>query len=381
MNQPGAADAAIKRQGEAGRGVAEPRCGSARGFALPEGSSRQLLVLAILSTAAAVAAETPLTGSPILKSEFIYQTAPFPECHASTLAESKGTLVAAWFGGTREKHPDVAIWVSRHVEGKWTVPVEAANGVQEDGRTRHPCWNPVLFQGKEGPLLLFYKVGPNPSRWWGMMVTSSDTGITWSKPRRLPVGMLGPIKNKPVQLANGSLLCPSSTEDDGWRIHLERTPDLGQTWNKTGSLNDPKEFGAIQPTILFHPGNQLQLLCRSRQQRITECWSDDGGTTWSAMKATALPNPNSGIDAVTLKDNRCLLVYNPVTRGRTPLVIALSSDGRNWKDVVTLESQPGEYSYPAIIQTSDGLVHVSYTWKREKIRHVVLDPARLPSGN
>jgi predicted neuraminidase len=178
-------------------------------------------------------------------------------------------------------------------------------------------------------------------------------------------------------LADGTLLCPSSTEHNGWRIHMEMTRDLGKTWTKTGPLNDGKEFGAIQPTILLHPGHRLQALCRSRQGRITECWSEDGGITWGPMKATELPNPNSGIDAVTLKDGRHLLVYNPVTRGRWPLVVAMSKDGKGWETVATLEDQPGEFSYPAIIQSGDGLVHITYTWRRQKIRHAVLDPARV----
>jgi predicted neuraminidase len=116
----------------------------------------------------------------------------------------------------------------------------------------------------------------------------------------------------------------------------------------------------------------MQLLCRSRQKRITECWSEDGGKTWSAMKATELPNPSSGIDAVTLRDGSHLLVYNPTTRGRSPLVVGLSADGRVWKTLVTLEQEPGEYSYPAIIQARDGKVHIVYTWKRKRIKHVVL---------
>ncbi len=168
-------------------------------------------------------------SSIMTRSEFIYETAPFPSCHASTIAETKGGLIAAWFGGTAEKDPDVGIWVSHHDGTGWSAPVEVANGLQEDGVKRYPCWNPVLFQPKEGPLLLFYKAGPSPSRWWGLMVTSTDGGQSWSKPRRLPEGFLGPIKNKPVALPDGSLLCPSSTEHDGWRIHLERTPDLGVT--------------------------------------------------------------------------------------------------------------------------------------------------------
>jgi predicted neuraminidase len=252
-----------------------------------------------------------------------------------------------------------------------------ANGLDSQGK-RYPCWNPVLFQAPQGPLLLFYKVGPDPSRWWGMVKSSPDGGQTWGPARRLPEGILGPIKNKPVLLADGTLLCPSSTEDHGWRIHLERTGDLGQTWTKTDPLNDGQKFGAIQPAILLHPNHSLQLLCRSRQGWITECWSEDGGKTWSAMQATRLPNPNSGLDAVTLRDGRHLLVYNHTTRGRTPLNVAISSEGRLWDSILALETQPGEYSYPAVIQTRDGLVHTTYTWRRERIKHAVLDPRKLP---
>jgi len=213
-----------------------------------------------------------------------------------------------------------------------------------------------------------------------MIITSTDHGRTWSTPRRLPTGILGPIKNKPVQLQDGTILSPSSSEDHGWRVHVERSSDGGATWSHSQPLNDGETFGAIQPTVLRHPKSQpeqLQLLCRSRQGVITECWSDDEGKTWSPMRGTELPNPSSGIDAVTLQDGRHLLVYNPVTRGRSPLVLGLSTDGRAWRIVGVLEKLPGEYSYPAIIQTSDGLVHVTYTWKREKVRHWVIDPNKL----
>src|SRR5947209_3118209 len=313
----------------------------------------------------------------LVASEFVYETAPFPQCHASTIAESKHGLVAAWFGGTRERNPDVGVWVARHENGRWTEPVEVANGVQSPEK-RFPCWNPVLFQPKAGPLLLFYKVGPSPSRWWGMMITSDDGGKTWAKPKRLPNGILGPIKNKPVQLASGDILCPSSTEDHGWRAHFERTSDLGKTWHKTEPVNDGKAIGAIQPSILFYPGNRLQALGRTRQGKIFEIWSSDDGRSWGEMRLTSLPNPNSGIDAVTLRDGRQLLVYNHSTKGRSPLNLAVSSDGKIWEAALTLEEEPGkQFSYPAVIQTKDGLVHIAYTWKRERIKHAVLDPTKL----
>ena len=333
---------------------------------------------AVLALGASAFAQD-LTSQPgYLKGEFIYETAPFPSCHASTIAETKSGLVAAWFGGTAEKNPDVGIWVSRHEKEGWTPPVEAVNGVGF-ATNRLPCWNPVLFQPKRGPLLLFYKVGPSPSSWWGMMTPSPDGGKSWSPPRQLPEGILGPIKNKPVQLRNGDLVCGSSTEGaDGWRVHFERTPDLGKTWTATGPVNDGRQIGAIQPSILFHKRDQLQALGRTRQGRIFQIWSEDNGKTWGEMTLVDLPNPNAGTDAVTLKDGRQLLVYNPTRRGRSPLSVAVSRDGRKWQAALTIEDEPGmEFSYPAVIQTRDGRVHFTYTWKRQRIKHVVVDPAKL----
>ncbi len=313
----------------------------------------------------------------LVKAEFIYETAPFPQCHASTLAEPRTGLVAAWFGGKHEKSFDVGIWMSRLDEGRWTAPVEVANGIQPAGR-RYPCWNPVLFQPRQGPLLLFYKVGPSPDAWWGVLRTSDDGGRTWSDGRRLPEGVLGPVKNKPIELPAGELLCPSSTEHAGWRVHFERTPDLGRTWEIIGPVNDGKQIEAIQPSILVHPAGRLQAVGRTTQGRIFEIWSEDSGKTWGHMTLTQLPNPNSGLDAVTLQDGRHLLVYNHTRRGRSPLNVAVSTDGRAWQAALVLENEPGmEFSYPAVIQTRDGLVHITYTWKRQRVRHAVLDPAKL----
>jgi predicted neuraminidase len=308
----------------------------------------------------------------IEQSGFIYERAPTPSCHASTIVETKSGLVAAWFGGTDEGKPDVTIWTARHDGKSWGAPVEVATGVQSDG-SRWPCWNPVLFQAPQGPLLLFYKVGPKPSNWWGMVMRSEDSGKSWSKPERLPENILGPIRAKPVWL-DGKLWCGSSSEHDGWRVHMEFTSDLGKTWTRTAALNDGKEFGAIQPTIIAWSPKRVQLLCRSRQGNVTECWTHDGGKTFTPMKATPLLNPSTGVDSVLLKDGRALFVYNNTPSGRTPLSIATSSDGTNWTHALTLEDAPGEYSYPAMIQTADGRVHVTYTWKRERIRHVVLKP-------
>lgn len=320
--------------------------------------------------------------TPVLKSEFLYEKAPFPEVHASTLAETSTGLVAAFFGGTEEKNDDVGIWVTRQIDGIWTPVVQVADGVQH--RTlRYPCWNPVLFQQPHGPLQLYYKCGPDPASWWGMLTESTDGGATWNWPRRLPATIDGPVKNKPVLLADGTLLCGSSTEHDGWTVHFERTRDQGRTWERIGPVNSKTEFGAIQPTILMHPDGRIQALSRSQQDRITSTTSADNGLTWSPMVRTSLPNPNSGIDAVTLASGTHLLVYNHTVRktgtprGRGFLNIALSNDGEQWDAALVLENTPHEYSYPAVIQTRDGLVHVLYTWRRQTVKHLVIDPSRL----
>ena len=225
--------------------------------------------------------------------------------------------------------------------------------------------------------MLFYKVGPSFTNWWGMLRTSDDGGETWSAARRLPEGILGPIKNKPVQLADGTILCGSSTEPGGWRVHFEWTTDLGQTWTKTEAINDGRSIGAIQPSLLIHPDGKIEALGRSQQGKLWQAWSQDQGETWGEMTLLDVPNPNSGTDAVALKDGRFLLVYNHTPRGRTPLNVAVSKDGVHWEAVLTLENGDGEFSYPAVIQTKDGLVHVTYTWQRKRIRHVVIDPEKL----
>jgi predicted neuraminidase len=332
-------------------------------------------------TTACVLAQEPIANSSqpgLVASEFIYENATFPQCHASTIALSPSGLVVAWFGGTREKNPDVGIWISRKESDAWTVPVEVANGVQ-DATTRHACWNPVLFQMPGGPLLLFYKVGPSPSTWWGEFIRSDDGGRKWSEPLVLPSldGIVGPIKNKPLLLADGRLLCGSSTEDKGWRVHMEWTNDAGKTWKRTEPLCDGVSQGAIQPTIFRH-GEKLQILCRNRVRGpLWQSWSEDGGLTWSKFELIDLPHPGSGIDGVTLADGRHLLVYNHTVSGRSPLNVAVSSDGKSWSAAIVLEDTPGEYSYPAAIQSPDGLVHITYTWKRQRIKHVTLDPGKL----
>lgn len=334
----------------------------------------------------------------ILSAELIYplEGRPTLECHASTIVDTSDGLVAAWFGGLHENHPEVGIWVARHDGSQWSAPIEVVDG-SEGEKQEYACWNPVLFQPRGGPLWLFYKVGVSPKMWWGMATTSPDNGRTWSKPWRLGTSsklfaqnqnLLGPVKNKPLQLADGSVICPSSTENEGWRVHFETSSDIERlpeaTWQVVGPLQAGEQLDAIQPSLLTHAGGRLQIVCRTRQGVLGTSWSSDAGKSWGPMQSLALPNPNSGTDAVTLTDGRQLLVYNHSRRtllanGRQILNVAISSDGEQWEPLMSLENEgdAAGYSYPAVIQAADGRVHITYTWRRKAIKHVVLDPKQL----
>ncbi len=347
---------------------------------------KTVYLLLVIFISNGIFAQKPFSGDKaIVKSEFIYKAedVKFPSCHASTIAETSNGLIAAWFGGTAEKNPDVGIWSSRFENEKWTIPVEVANGIQHKD-LRYPTWNPVLFNyGDE--IILFYKEGPSPSTWWGEYITSTDNGKTWSRPVRLPEGIVGPIKNKPELLSNGQLICPTSSEDKGWRVHFEFTPDRGLTWERTEAINDGKKFSAIQPSILNHPDGKLQILCRSKDKYILSAFSSDNGKSWTDLKPIDLPNPNSGTDAVTLQDGRHVLVYNHIKPSKTwgdrnILNMAISKDGLTWEAAILLENdadKDSEYSYPAVIQANDGMIHITYTWNRKLIKHVVVDPKKL----
>ncbi|HVZ49237.1 MAG TPA: sialidase family protein [Gemmatimonadaceae bacterium] len=326
----------------------------------------------------AIAAQHAPERPAILRREFVSDTLSAPSVHASTIVAVPGGLLAAWFGGSHEGANDVGIWASRFVDGRWTEPAEIAVCVGPDG-SRTACWNPVLFADARGAIRLFYKSGPGPARWWGMAQYSTDAGRSWSTAERLPPGVLGPIKNKPVMLAADTIVSGSSTEStanpSSWRVHFERSTDGGRTWTIVPA---EQRIDAIQPSILVHADGRLEAVGRTRSGRIFETWSADRGAHWSELALTALPNPNSGLDAVTLRDGRQLIVYNHTSNGRSPLNVAVSRDGKLWEAAVVLEDEPGaEFSYPAVIQTADELVHITYTWKRRRIRHVVIDPARL----
>jgi len=303
---------------------------------------------------------------------------PFAQCHASSLVRlpNNGFLIA-YFGGTREKHPDVGIWLSERRQGAWMPPRLAAKLSDE------PHWNPVLFQSPAGPLILYFKIGPSPYAWRTWMMHSRDEGRTWSAPAELISGdgiARGPVRCKPIVLADGTVLAPGSDESakDGrhvWRAFIDRSDDGGFTFQPGPLLPlDPEKIpglGVIQPTLWESRPGTVHMLLRSTCGRMCRSDSTDGGRNWSEMEAIDLPNNNKGVDVTLLADGRLALICNPIGKpedgNHTPLSILLSSDnGRSWTHRRDLETDPGEYIYPAIIPTEVGMA-VSYTWRRERI--------------
>ena len=390
--------------------------------------------------------DIPTSHPAIVKDEFLYEHTYFPEAHASTIVErNNGDLVAGYFGGTHERDPDVCIWVNIKKKGsdEWSKPILAADGVLSlddpnakymglsglkddttpatagpigtpdsydyvtkttrlknvsDRLKRKSCWNPVLFEMPNGELWLFFKIGTTVGDWTGWLTKSKDGGRTWSKKEPLPYdaegrAFLGPIKNKP-ELINGRLLCPSSTENNGWRFHMEIYDLKTKQWKyvpvesteaiKTDD-NKMHPIDCIQPSILKLKDGRLQVLMRTHNAHIATSFSSDNGDTWTPVTLLEIENNQSGTDAVTLQDGRHALIYNnfetlPLTKKgvRTPCSIALSPDGTNWQHVLTLEDSPiDQYSYPAIIQGKDGTLHCVYTWRRQRVSYKQIDLNQL----
>lgn len=318
--------------------------------------------------------------------EFIWEEAPFPSAHASTIVQTAdGDLLAAWFGGTDEGNKDVGIWSSRKDAGAeaWTPPVELYKEPDQ------PAWNPVLFRDPSGKIRLWFKVGPSPREWTGLVMDSADGGRTWDKPVWLPSTMIGPVRCKPIILSNGDMLAGTSWESyEAWTSFMEFSTDGGGTWHRGGAIlfgeEESDKRGTIQPTMMeVAPGRVVAFFRTRRMGKVARAQSRDYGRTWSPLTLTDLDHPGAGIDAVRLGDGRCVMVYNPSPRRRNPLSLAVSHDGGDsWSDFLVVDEladgEFGELSYPALIQSKDRNLHVTWTWKRQRIRHAEVPLSLVP---
>ena len=322
--------------------------------------------------------------------------------HASTICQAPdGTLLVAWFGGSLEGADDVSIYLSRNSGAGWSPIVEVNKGIREDSKD-YACWNPVLFTASSGTIYLYYKISSiqysvDPAgyhNWWGCYQTSVDNGVTWSARQWLPTStytylanfgthLTGPVKNKPLELPNGKLLCGSSTETDAWRVHLE----TGAAGNWTGSISVTgpitSSLGIIQPTFLHTPGyDTIQMICRNESGNYPyRAWSYNTGQTWTSATALTGITAIVGLDGVTLSNGKHVLAHNPAG-ARYPLRLASCLDGTTWSDVLTSLDVNGtnNMDYPSIIQSRDGRIHIVHSWGRSAIKHLVLDASYVTGG-
>jgi len=304
----------------------------------------------------------------------------FPSSHCSSIVELPGgDLLTCWYAGEDEARPDVALVTSRKAKGdnKWTPPQIIAKTPNK------PEGNGILFMMPDGVLWVIYGTmhgkldgPPGPGvRWETCDVrcrTSRDEGRTWSDIRilRKDLGMV--VRNKPIVLANGEVIFGVENKDNHSRFWI--TADQGKTWQISQSV-----AGVIneQPTLIQRRDGSLLAYLRPGGVQGNIAWTEskDHGRTWSKAKCTKLPNPYAAIDMVRLRDGRIALAFNNSSKDRTPLTVALSEDdGKTWPFKRNLIQEPGEFSYPAIIQDSKGMLHVTYTHKRKWIGHFQFSP-------
>jgi len=347
---------------------------------------------------------TELAAIPGVERSFLFgDERPFAQCHASTLVESRdGRFVVAFFAGTRERHPDVAIWIADSRSGGRAAfdPPRLALKIADVAH-----WNPVLYRldrgialgsasgpapkpgagaaarsGVDDPIALQFKIGPNVRRWETWIALSHDGGGSFDAPAPLVPGDRGgrgAVRNKPIRLASGDFLAGASRERwRRWDAFFDRSPNGIDGWQATATIGvDRARFsgkGLIQPALWESSPGRVHALFRTTDCRIHRSDSDDDGRRWSTAHPLDLPHNNSGLDVARLADGTLALACNPVPGAstkspRTPLSLLFSRDeGRTWPWRIDVETGPGEFSYPALVASGEGLA-LCYTWNRRRI--------------
>jgi len=306
-----------------------------------------------------------------------------PMAHCPTLVVLPDeTLLAAWFGGSYETASDVVILASRRkpLEETWSPPrvIAEASG--------HSVGQPVFLVRPNGELWLFfviilgldkpsveaapYNAIPVLADWkhaQPFLQKSRDGGETWDAPQQLfdYPGLM--FRSRPLVLKN-RIIVPAYDENT-WQSRMMISDDDGKTWRLTAPLSTPQ--GNIHPTLVRLADGRVLAYLRTGGKGgvIWRTESRDDGETWSQPTATNIPNPNSSIDLMRLQSGALLLAYNHSDRFRTPLCLALAEEDEQWRWRRTLEDAPGEFSYPTLAQTKDGLIHLVYTFQRKHIQY------------
>ena len=317
----------------------------------------------------------------VIRWESVAEPSPrFESCHCSVIQQlDNGDIVVGYYAGSGEARPDAA-WVlarKRPGEGDFSPPAIVAD---TPGK---PEGNGVLYQNVDGALLLVYGTmhgkleGPPGSgvRWVTCdlrMKTSDDRGESWSDVVMIDDKVGHVPRCKPIRLGNGDILFGTEYKDGQSRVF--RSSDQGRTWQEIAQIPGERN---MHPTLVERGDGSVLALLRPAggQLCVLKSHSTDGGQTWAPAARTELDSVCAAIDAVKLADGRIALIWNHSKSVRNPLTLALSEDdGETWPTIRNLVVGEGEFHYPAIIQSADGHLHVSFTNNRRTIDHVELLP-------
>ena len=359
-----------------------------------EAEGLQPAIVSLLAKEPIKTASTPLQGTPIDKpgakkdipdpygtmqfsSELIFTKIPGVAVHhCSTITEApNGDILCLWYAGTYESADDQALYLSRLPKGQrtWTTPERIVWNPEA------PPGNAVIFTAPDKRVWIMWgrMEGSRPTRrgsGWSscrlMVRTSKDNGKTWTKDEEIPNSLAWLPRNAAFTMKDGRFALPISGHVDsvyaGFLLVLE--PD-NTNWKRIGLMP-----GGEQPTVIQRDNGELLSLMRGHP-KVKESVSSDGGVTWTTPRDTELNCPDSGIAMTKLKSGRVLLAYNNTPEwDRTPFnVIQSTDDGKTWGETNVIEQDWGEFSYPCIIQSTDGMIHLTYTYRRFSIKHVTFD--------
>jgi predicted neuraminidase len=317
-----------------------------------------------------------------------------PYKHPACLAElDNGDLLLVYYGGEGEYATDTAVFASRRKAGEasWSPPKPLARDPLRS------VGNGVVWQAPDGLVWLFYVVrdGPTWSTSQVQFKVSNDRGASWSDASVLSNEPGTMVRNRPIVLSDGHYLLPAYRETghdtefvgpDSTSLFFRFDPKA-RAWEKTGPIRSPK--GNIQPAVVELEPGHLVAYCRRGGDYspktvgyLVRAESRDGGRSWNEGVDSTFPNPNAAVDFLKLRGGRLLLVYNDCFHGRTPLTVALSSDGdRTYPAKRNLAEGPGDFAYPIAFQARDGKVHVVFTSDRRRVvNHAVFDEAWVDRG-
>lgn len=316
-------------------------------------------------------------GAISFSSELLFDQIPDAAVfHCSTITEAaNGDLLCLWYGGSYESADDQTLFLARRRAGErtWQPPQVLLRGPEPlpgngvifvDGHQR--VW--IVWCRMESTRPLGRGQGWSNCRL--MARTSTDHGKTWSEDSEFLDEKLRAVpRNPPVRLASGDLVLPLEAVVDGVEGSIFLIgAEGGKRWRQGGFTP-----GGSQPAIIQRDDKSLFALMR-QAPRLTQIESRDGGESWTDAVPSTLRNPDAGITMTRLANGHIVVIFNDSELNRTPLSIARSVDeGRTWETPLHLESNPGEYSYPCVIQTRDGKIHLTYTFRRYSIKHVELN--------